>query len=172
MTIDLDQLLERIADFRFDLRYHPAWDSSFAIALSRLENSGGRPIQWLKILHVALRDILDEMRINAPYVRDPELYERGKTLLKTLDEVTEPFNTNYLVFERIVKDLPYRRITESEMPNTILASLVSHLYDLPQAARALASYLDICEGRFGVFPNADDIRDELEVLILMEDISD
>lgn len=172
MTIDLNQLLERIADFRFDLQYRPAWHSDFATTLSKPEDSDGRPIQWLKIFHVELRDILDEMKVNSFYIRDPELYERGKALLKTLDEVTEPFNTNYMVFERIVKELPYKRITESEMPSTILASLVSHLYDLPQAARALASYLDICEGRFGIFPNANNIRDELEILVLMEDTSD
>lgn len=172
MTIDLDGLLERIADFRFELQYRPSWHSTFATTLSKPEDSDGRPVQWLKIFHVELRDILDEMRVNAFYVRDPELYERGKDLLKELDSVTEPFNTNYLVFERIVKDLPYKRITESEMPSTILTSLVKHSYDLPQAAKALANYLDICEGRFGEFPNADDIRDELEILTLMEAADD
>lgn len=172
MAIDLDELLERIADFRFDLQYRPSWHSAFATTLSKPEDSDGRPIQWLKIFHVELRDILAEMQVKAFYVRDPELFERGKALLKTLDEVTAPFNANYLVFERIIKGLPYKRITESEMPSTILASLASHLYDLPQATTALANYLDICEGRFGLFPNADDIRDELEVLTLMEGTSD
>lgn len=172
MAIDLDELLERIADFRFDLQYRPSWHSAFATTLSKPEDSDGRPIQWLKIFHVELRDILAEMQAKAFYVRDPELFERGKDLLKELESVTEPFNSNYLVFERIIKDLPYKRIIESEMPTTILTSLVRHSYDLPQAASALANYLDICEGRFGEFPNADDIRDELEVLILMEGSSD
>lgn len=168
MAIDLDRLLERIADFRFDLQYRPAWHTEFLTTLSKPEDSDGRPIQWLKIFHVELRNIMGEMEVNGFLIRDPELYERGQELLKTLALVTGPYNVNYLVFERIVRELPYKRVAEHEMPSSILASLASHSYELPQAAAALASYIDICEGRFGDFPNADDIRDELEVLALME----
>ncbi len=59
MAIDLNQLLERIADFRFDLQYRPAWHSAFATTLSKPEDSDGRPIQWLKIFHVESRKSLD-----------------------------------------------------------------------------------------------------------------
>lgn len=164
MTVAMYDLLERLEDIRFDLHYR---QYPLDNKLSRAEEYGDRPIQALKRFNLELRAILEEMETKATYVAEPHLFARTQLLLKELTEIIEPYSVNYVVFEELVKSMPYRRL-KGEMPDEILVNLSNHTYNVAQAVSALNNYLELCEGHFGPFPNADEIRDELTVIELME----
>lgn len=164
--VDLNNLSELMADYRADLNMREQGSSRSKLR-TKLTPMKGDILAWLKSQKRDLELILDELESVAIDSYDAELYNTGVRLLEGLNEATAPYNANYLAFEKVVNLTTYKNISE-EKPSEILFKLAEHKYSLPQAIDALRHYLNLCEGRFGAYPNAEEIRDELLVIEMLE----